>query len=274
MDHAMQIVKPRNPLAPYIGGKLKLAPEIIRIIEQTEHTTYAECFVGMGGVFLRRGYAPKAEVINDYSRDVSNFFRILQRHYVQFMDMLKWQITSRSEFERLIQTDPETLTDLERAARFLYLQRTAFGGKVSGRNFGVTATRPARFDITKLATALEDVHERLSSVVIECLDYKDFIKKYDHEGCLFYLDPPYFDCEDDYGKGMFEQSEFAVMAECLKAIEGRFIMSINDTPQIREIFKDFHFSEVGLKYSVGGGANQVAAKELIIMNYEPNALLL
>ena len=274
MDHAMQNVKPCSPVAPYIGGKIKLAPEIIRIIEQTSHTTYAECFVGMGGVFLRRCYKPKAEVINDYSCDVSTFFRILQRHYVQFMEVLKFQITSRAEFERLTDTDPSTLTDLERAARFLYLQRTAFGGKVNGRNFGVSAQRPARFDITKLGAILEDVHERLSSVTIESMDYKEFIPRYDHEECLFYLDPPYFNCENDYGEGMFAQSEFAVMAELLKGIKGRFIMSINDTPEIRETFKDFVFSEVGLKYSVGGGANQSAAKELIIMNYEPNPLLL
>lgn len=274
MESSTQIVKPCNPVAPYIGGKVKLAPEIIKILEQTPHVTYAECFVGMGGVFLRRNYKTKAEVINDFSRDVSNLFRILQRHYPQFMDVLKWQITSRAEFERLVQTDPDTLTDLERAARFLYLQRTCFGGKVAGRNFGVSAQSAARFDITKLTAILEDVHDRLSSVTIECLDYKVFIDKYDHAECLFYLDPPYFNCEDDYGKNMFEQSEFETMAARLKGIKGKFIMSINDTPEIREIFKDFHFSEVGLKYSVGGGANQVSAKELIIMNYVINPLLL
>ncbi len=56
--------------------------------------------------------------------------------------MLRFQLTTRSEFNRLVDTDPTTLTDLERAARFLYLQRTAFGGKISGRNFGVSKDRP------------------------------------------------------------------------------------------------------------------------------------
>jgi DNA adenine methylase len=98
----------------------------------------------MGGVFLRRTRRPKCEVINDISEDVATFFRILQRHYVAFMDMLRFQLTTRAGFERLMRTDPSTLTDLERAARFLYLQRTAFGGKVVGRNFGVDDGRPAR----------------------------------------------------------------------------------------------------------------------------------
>ena len=68
-------------------------------------------------------------MINDRGREVSNLFRILQRHYPQFLDVLRFQLTVRAEFDRLVATDPETLTDLERAARFLYLQRTAFGGK-------------------------------------------------------------------------------------------------------------------------------------------------
>ncbi len=90
--------------------------------------------------------APQGQgrVINDAGRDVANLFRILQRHYPQFLDTLRSQLTTRAEFNRLVDTNPDTLTDLERAARFLYLQRTAFGGKVSGRNFGVAADRSAR----------------------------------------------------------------------------------------------------------------------------------
>ena len=267
-------VRPCKPVAPYIGGKSKLAQEIIRIINETPHKTYAECFVGMGGVFFRREFKPKAEIINDYSRDVATLFRVLEHHFVSFMRELEWKITSRTEFERLLKTDPDTLTDMQRASCFLYLQKTAFGGKVSGRNFGVSSQSSARFNVTKLTAVLEDVHERLAGVTIECLDYKKFISRYDHDDCLFYLDPPYYGCEDDYGSELFNRDEFELMAELLKGIKGRFILSINDTPEIREIFGDFHLSEVGTTYSVGGGANQGKFSELIIMNYVQNPLLL
>lgn len=169
METAFRHVRPVRPAAAYIGGKKRLAEAICRRIECVPHTTYAEPFVGMGGVFLRRAVAPPAEVINDISRDVATFFRILQRHYPQFLETLKFQITSRREFERLIDTDPATLTDLERAGRFLYLQRLAFGGKVAGRSFGVDGRGPSRFDVTKLGPLLEAIHERLAGVVIECL---------------------------------------------------------------------------------------------------------
>ena len=71
------------------------------------------------------------------------------------------------DYARLVNTNPKTLTDLERAARFLYLQRTAFGGKVSGKNFGVSVGLPSRFDLTKLVPMLEDVHERLSNWILK-----------------------------------------------------------------------------------------------------------
>ena len=274
MQNTMTPVRPVKPVAAYIGGKSKLAPEIVRLINQVPHQIYVECFMGMGGVFLRREFQPKSEVINDYSGDVANLFRILQYHYQQFMDELKWKLTSRHEFERLMKEDPSTLTDLRRAARFLYLQRTAFGGKVAGRNFGISPASPARFDITKLGIMLQDVHERLSGVVIENLDYKELIKRYDRDEALFYLDPPYYECEGDYGPDLFSRDEFKPLAALLAEIKGKFILSINDTPEVREIFSAFHQSKVGVKYTVGGGDKQASFGELIIMNYEPSALLL
>lgn len=268
MESTLTAVRPASPVAPYIGGKRNLARRLVSIIDQLPHETYAEPFVGMGGVFLRRQRQPKAEVINDISNDVVTLFRILQRHYQQFLDVLRWQITSRAEFDRLMKVDPATLTDLERAARFLYLQRMAFGGKVSGRNYGVDARKPARFDLTKLEPMLADVHERLARVVIENLPYGDFIRRYDHSGALFYLDPPYWQCESDYGPGVFSREDFARLADQLAAISGRFILSINDTPGAREIFGGFQFQEVETSYSISTASAGAAkrAGELIVRN--------
>lgn len=205
--------RPAAPVAPYLGGKRNLARRIIERLQTIPHQCYAEPFVGMGGVFLRRPFRARAEVINDRSRDVATLFRVLQRHYTPFLDMLRWQLTSRAEFERLQATEPDTLTDLERAARFLYLQRTTFGGKVVSRSFGVSVTAPGRFDVTKLASILEEVHERLAGVMIECLPWQELLRRYDRPETLFYLDPPYWDCETDYGAGMFSRSDFEALAE-------------------------------------------------------------
>lgn len=260
-------VTPALPVAPWLGGKRNLARRICAILDATACETYAEPFVGMGGIFLRRSARPRAEVINDRGRDVSNLFRILQRHYPQFLEVLRFQLTTRAEFERLVATDPDTLTDLERAARFLYLQRTAFGGKVQGRNFGVSLGRPGRFNLTTLEPMLEDLHTRLAGVVVECLDFGAFLNRYDSAGTLFYLDPPYWGCEDDYGKALFGRDDFARLSQQLATLRGRFLLSINDAPQIRDLFAWAQILPVRTTYSVGSGA--VPRGELLVAGPGP-----
>lgn len=268
----MKKVSPAAPVAPWLGGKKALSATIIERIEAVDHATYAEPFVGMGGVFLRRKWQPKLEVANDFNGEVTNLFRILQRHYPQLMDVMRFQIASRREFERLRQVDPATLTDLERAARFLYLQRQAFGGRVDA-SFGVSRENRRGFSLSRLEPILEAAHERLENVVFENLDWADLIARYDSPHCLFYLDPPYWGGENDYGKGLFDRSQFQKMADVLGAIKGKFILSINDRPEIRELFAAFRFEEVSLTYSVAASGSTEAA-ELIISNFEPRIGLL
>lgn len=256
-------VEPVSTPAAYIGGKKQLAPRLVDMIERVPHHTYAEPFVGMGGVFLKRRVIPRSEVINDLSGDVATLFRVLQRHYVAFMDMLRFQFTSRREFDRLLATDPATLTDLERAVRFLYLQRTAFGGKVAGRNFGVSQGMPGRFDVTKLGPMLAELSERLAGVVIENLPFDAFIDRYDAPGVLFYLDPPYWGSEGDYGRGMFDAAAFRRLAELLAGLQGWFILSLNDAPEVREIFSAFAMEVVDLSYTISDGPAK-KVRELII----------
>lgn len=262
----LEKIEPVQPVAAYIGGKRNLAKTIVPIINQIPHTTYAEAFVGMGGVFLRRDAKPKCEVINDYSEDVANFFRILQRHFEMFLAELRYKLASRAEFNRLMDSPPKTLTDVEKAARFLYLQRLAFGGKVVGKSFGVSRAMPSRFDMSRLQSMLEDVYDRLSGVVIEQLDYKEFIGRYDDRTTLFYLDPPYYTNEGDYGKELFNRDEFAKMAALLKGIKGTFILSINDRPEVRKTFAGFHLLPVETTYTLAGADNAKKVGELLISN--------
>jgi DNA adenine methylase len=259
-------VRPVSPPAPYLGGKRNLAGRLTKIIDAEPHRTYVDVFHGMGGIFLRRTIRPPAEVINDISGDVANLFRILQRHYEALMGELKFKLTSRADFDRLRSTRPETLTDLERAARFLYLQRLSFGGKVEGRTFGVDRRTPGRFDVTKLEPMLADLHERLAGVTIEQLSYADLIRRYDAAETLFYLDPPYWGCEEDYGQNVFGRDDFERLADQLAGIAGRFVLSINDTPGAREVFSRFDIAEVETTWTIAtassGSGKRV--RELIV----------
>lgn len=262
--------RPAVPVAAWMGGKKLLARRIIGRIAGIAHTAYVEPFIGMGGVFLRRPFRAKAEVINDLSGDVTTLFRVLQRHYEPFIDMLRWRLTSREEFQRLMAQRPETLTDLERAARFIYIQRLSWGGKVTGRVFQVSLTNPGKFNIARLATVLEEAHERLAGVVIEHLPYQELIPRYDRPTTLFYLDPPYWGCEGAYGQELFGRADFVRLAELLRGIRGRFLMSLNDHPGVREVFAGFAMEVVETSYAIGyrTGRQTSRVRELLISGRE------
>lgn len=268
----MTKVSAAAPVAAWLGGKKALNRKIIEVIDAIPHTTYVEPFVGMGGVFLRRQWKPRLEVMNDLNGEITNLFRILQRHYPQFMEVMRFQITSRREFERLRASDPSTLTDLERAARFLFLQRLAFGGQINGV-FGVSKDTSPRFSLTKLEPLLDAAHSRLDGVVFENLDWDDVLRRYDSPTALFYLDPPYWGGEDDYGKGMFSNDQFATMADRLMNMEGGFVLSINDRPEVRDLFGGFNIREVSLKYTVAA-TDATEAKELIVTNRQVRTSLI
>jgi DNA adenine methylase len=264
-------VDPVRPPAAWLGGKRRLAKRLVALIEAIPHRVYVEPFVGMGGVFFRRRIAPQLEVINDLNRDVHTFFRVLQRHYVPFMEMMRFQLSVRAEFERLAATDPDTLTDLERAARFFYLQRLAFGGKTTSRSFGVSRTAPKVFNVLELGSVLEEVHSRLAGVVIEGRPFADVLRIYDGDDTLFYCDPPYWGCETDYGAGLFRRQDFEHLAQALESTAGRFVLSLNDVPEVRRIFSRFRIEEARLKYTIAE-AGATDAAELIITNFDPASL--
>ncbi len=263
----MSAVRPIRPAAGYIGGKRNLAARLVPMIDAIECRAYAEPFVGMGGIFLRRRRRPTAEFINDRSGDVATFFRVVREHYGFFMEAMRGLVSSRSEFERQMKLPPEHLTDIQRSIRFLYVQRLAFGGKVEGRNFGVSPLNTARFNVLRLERDIADIHERLASVVIEQLDFASFIRRYDTPETLFYLDPPYWGCETDYGADVFQRSDFDRLCALLRQLRGRFIMSINDRPEVRHLFDGFEIAPVNLSYSISG--KTTAARELIITAAAP-----
>lgn len=263
---SMTPVRPAAPITPWLGGKSKLAKTIIERIDHIPHKTYVEPFVGMGGVFLRRGFRPACEVANDLNGDVVTLFRVLQHHRLALLDYMKYQVASRSEFDRLKDQNPELMTDIQRAARFLYLMRQSFGGKV-GSVFGVSPGHSPRFSLARLEPILEEAYERIDGVVFEQLDWSELVRRYDTDSTLFYLDPPYHGGENDYGKGMFSRSDFVRMADLLRGIKGSFLLSINDVPEIRQIFDGFILDEVRLTYTVSKGAGKKVG-ELIISNRE------
>ena len=110
---------------------------------------------------------------------------------------------------------------------------------------------------------LEDVHDRLAGVVIERLAWPAFVSRYDRPGTLFYLDPPYWGSEADYGAGIFSMDDFEALAVALRGLKGRFLMSLNDRREVRTCFRDFDIRTVRTTYSVGAGKPKAVSEVLI-----------
>ena len=84
---------------------------------------------------------------------------------------------------------------------------------------------------------------------------------------LFYLDPPYWGCENDYGKGSFARDDFEVLSRLLKGLKGRFILSINDVPEVRNLFGWAEIEAVETTYTVGKGKGKRVGELIVSSSY-------
>lgn len=246
------------PIIPWIGGKRRLADAILPLFPK--HQCYVEPFCGAAALFFMKRPSP-VEVINDINGELVNLYRVVKHHLEELYRQFKWVLTSRQNWEWLQNTPPETLTDVQRAARFLYLQKLAFGGKVDGQHFGTATTSRPRFNIFTLEEGLAEAHFRLANTTIEHLTWRECLVKYDRPHTLFYCDPPYWQVE---GYGVeFPWIEYENLARIARAISGQMIISINDHPAIRELFAGFDCIEIEHTYTVGGGDKAISCIELI-----------
>lgn len=170
-------------------------------------------------------------------------------------------------FKWLQEQPTEPLTDIQRAARFFYLQHHAFGGKVAGQNFGTATTAPS-VNLLRIEENLSAAHLRLAAgTTVENLGWRECMSKYDRAHTFFYLDPPYWQTE---GYGVpFDWPEYEALACAMRTARGKVMMSINDHPDIRQAFDGLVMFDTGITYSVGNANGpQKESRELVIMNYQ------
>lgn len=249
-----------KPMIPWMGGKGRLLDRILP--KFPAHMCYVEVFCGAAAVFFAK-QPSKVEVINDINGELVNLYRVVQYHLEEFVRQFKWALSSRQVFEWEKLKAPETLTDIQRAARFYYMQKLAFGGKVDGQTYGTATTSRPKLNILRIEEELSQAHLRLSGVNVENLAWEECIKRYDRPHTLFYLDPPYWQTAG-YGVD-FSFENYERMADIAGSVAASVIISINDHPEIRDVFSDFHIESVAIDYTVGGGYGS-PAQELIVWN--------
>lgn len=250
-----------GPLS-YIGGKNRLAKQVIALFPK--HTTYVEAFAGGAQVFFRKEPST-VEVLNDLDGEIVNFYRVCQNHYEELLRYLRFVLVSRRWFDLFKATDPATLTDIQRAVRKLYLQKNSFASLVLNPIYHRNVVQPPGFNLERLPELIEKTHKRLERVQIECAPYEEILKRYDRKETLFYLDPPY------YGIKLYRHNltpeDFAKLAKHLTKLRGKFVLSLNDVPQVRSIFGRFHIESVALHYTAQKHAGRRYG-EVFIRNFQ------
>lgn len=253
-----------RPIIPWPGGKRRLLKHLIPIFESVPHQCYVEAFAGGAALLFAREPA-KTEVLNDINGELIRLYRCVQHHLDELVRQFRWSLTSRAMFEWAQLQNTETLTDIQRAARFFYLQKLAFGGKVAGQTFGYSTTSGARLNILRVEEDLSQAHLRLARVVVEQSDWKTLIRRYDKPDTAFYFDPPYWQTTG-YGQD-FGFDEYQALAESLASMSGKAVLSINDHPDMRRVFAQFRRQRIAHTYTIGGKHKTKAVGELIYRNW-------
>lgn len=255
-----------TPPISRLGGKSRLRKQIIS--EIPDHICYVEVFFGAGWVYFGKKVS-KVEAINDIDGELVNLFKVIKHHAEELNRCLNFEIASRDRFCELKEADKKRMTDVHRAVRYLFLVNNSFAAKAG--HFGYSALQGPKKKLNN-ADFLFQIKKRLENTYIENLDFNVLIDKYDKPTTFFYLDPPYFETSMDFNADItvqFGEEEHIALRNRCKTMSGKFLLSINNHPWIREIYSGFNIEEVELKYSCMNGKNQ-EAKELLISNYDLN----
>ncbi|PKN71187.1 MAG: adenine methyltransferase [Deltaproteobacteria bacterium HGW-Deltaproteobacteria-12] len=253
-----------NSFIAYMGGKSLLTKKIIPKIPA--HKCYCEVFAGAAWMLFKKEES-EVEIINDINTDLVTLYRVIKLHLVEFIRYINWILVARDEFDRFKKENPETLTDIQKAVRFYFLLKSGYAARIDNPSFSVAVSSKPRFNLLRIEEELSAVYLRLARVYIENKPYETIIPRFDRPDTFFYIDPPYYDCEDYYGKGIFSRTDFTTLRDILSKINGKFIMSINDTKEIRALYKGFKIETVKTSYSAGGANKKKQVEELLISNY-------
>lgn len=266
----------KSPLR-YPGGKTRAIKLISQYIP-TNFSEFREPFVGGGTVFiyLKQKFPNLNILINDLNPELYYFWHFTQTNLselvTQVEEIKKNHLDGKLLFTQLAKVDVNKLSPLERAVRFFVLNRITFSGTIESGGFSLEAFNkrftPSSIErLQKLQTILNP------DIKITNLDYSHLINAPGEEVFIF-LDPPYFKAEKSklYGKkgDLHTGFDHQKLAEILKKCPHKWLLTYDDSPEIREMFNWANIIEWQLQYGMNNYKQKQAAKgdELFISNYD------
>lgn len=271
-----------QPFVAWAGGKQQLLPEIRKEIKRAGNfATYYEPFVGGGSVLL--DLLPKHAVINDYNAELIDAYRVIMTNVENLIaELAKLKNTAEEYYHiRALDRSPsyQQLSNIKKAARFIYLNKTCFNGlyRVNKQGyFNAAYGKRKKVQIVQ-ANNLRKISQYLNNNDIR-LYTGDFAEIIDgvKPNSLVYIDPPYVPANEianftRYTNNQFRESDQRRLAEQCQQLDRtgvKFIASNSDTPMVRELYRGFNFRHVSARRYINvKGTGRKKIDEVIITNF-------
>ncbi len=275
-------------IAPYFGGKKFVVPYLAKFIPP--HRVYVEVFGGMACFLLNKPKSP-IEIYNDIDGDLVRLFRTIRDKWEGIYERYKWLLPSRElflEWQRKWVSGWRPEDDCEHAAIMIYLGGLIVKGFAGGTSMSTRAIVPGCVGVTSISDGrlmldshekiykwLRRLHSRLARVMIERLDYRECIRKYDGPETFFYLDPPYLKSMEKHKSeyaisGSWSYDDYRELKRVLDGVEGKWLMNHAENDFIEDLFNEYYILKVKVVRSTQTkrhGEKREYYTEMLIANY-------
>lgn len=273
------------PIVKWVGGKRQLLDILTPLLPKKRITTYCEPFLGGGAMLFH--LQPKTAYINDINEDLIRVYRVIQSDVEALITLLESYKNESTFFYRIRDLDRnkatyDGLTDVEKAARILYLNKTCFNGLYRVNNAGEFNSPFGNYRNPSIVNApvLRAVSSyfKRAKIHLTSTDYAEVLRQIP-KGTFVYLDPPYDPVSDTssftgYAKGGFSREEQKRLRECCDELTKRnikFMLSNSSTDFIRDLYTDpnYNITIVQARRAINSVASRRGdVDEVVVRNYE------
>ena len=277
----MEYIAHAAPVVKWVGGKRQLLPQILPLIPK-RMTAYCEPFLGGGAVLF--ALQPKRALVNDLNQDLITVYRVIKENADALIEHLSRHENTPEYFYRIRDLDRDkaayaALSDVEKASRLLYLNKTCYNGLFRVNASGAFNSPYGHYRRPNIVNeqTIRGVSRYFNSCDITFFsgDFAAVLEQVP-KGGFVYLDPPYDPVSDTasftgYNKGGFGREEQVRLKECCDALTARgvkFLLSNSATPFIRELYGSYRVSLVQARRAVNSVASRRGAiEEVLVRNY-------
>ena len=277
----MEHIAHAAPVVKWVGGKRQLLPQLLPLIPK-RMSAYCEPFLGGGAVLF--ALQPRRALVNDLNQDLITVYRVIKENADALIEHLSRHENTPEYFYRIRDLDRDreayaALSDVEKASRLLYLNKTCYNGLFRVNASGAFNSPYGHYRRPNIVNeqTIRGESRYFNSCDIAFFS-EDFAAVLDRvpRGGFVYLDPPYDPVSDTasftgYNRGGFGREEQVRLKACCDALTARgvrFLLSNSATPFIRELYSSYHVSIVQARRAVNSVASRRGAiEEVLVRNY-------